>query len=97
MPALGSLTNRLFLVCVALSIASIGAAMLFVSARLTREHDRATATRQAETVAAELVEGRIDAGAAITATHYHATTVSPRWAGKLKRVARIGRHIFYAG
>lgn len=51
MRALGSLTNRLFLVCVALSIASIGAAMLFVSARLTREHERATATRQAETVA----------------------------------------------
>ncbi|BCS31087.1 hypothetical protein TBR22_A02870 [Luteitalea sp. TBR-22] len=50
MRALGSLTNRLFLVCVALSIASIGAAMLFVSARLTREHDRAMATRQAETV-----------------------------------------------
>jgi signal transduction histidine kinase len=51
MRTLGSLTNRLFVVCVALSIASIGAAMLFVSARLTREHDRTTAARQAETVA----------------------------------------------
>jgi signal transduction histidine kinase len=51
MRALGSLTNRLFVVCVAVSIASIGAAMFFVSARLTREHDRATATRLAETVA----------------------------------------------
>lgn len=50
MRALGSLTNRLFVVCVALSIASIGAAMFFVSARLTREHDRAMAARLTETV-----------------------------------------------
>jgi signal transduction histidine kinase len=50
MGTLGSLSNRLFLVCVVLTTASIGAAMLFVSARLTREHDRALATRLDETI-----------------------------------------------
>ncbi len=50
MRALGSLSNRLFLVMVLLSIASIGGAMLFVSARLTREHDRALALRLDETI-----------------------------------------------
>lgn len=50
MRALGSLSNRLFLICVLLSTASIGGAMLFVSARLTREHDRAMAVRLDETI-----------------------------------------------
>lgn len=50
MRALGSLSNRLFLVMVLLSTASIGGAMLFVSARLTREHDRAQAIRLDETI-----------------------------------------------
>ena len=50
MRAFRSLSNRLFFVCVLLSIASIGAAMLFVSARLTREHDRAMARRLDETI-----------------------------------------------
>jgi signal transduction histidine kinase len=50
MPAFRSLSNRLFLVMVLLSLASIGGAMLFVSARLTREHDRALAVRLEETI-----------------------------------------------
>ncbi|MEM8698775.1 MAG: cell wall hydrolase [Pseudomonadota bacterium] len=29
------------------------------------------------------------------ATHYHTTAVSPRWARKLQRTAKIGEHIFY--
>lgn len=29
------------------------------------------------------------------ATHYHATSVSPRWVSKLVRTARIGAHVFY--
>ncbi|MHA1528448.1 MAG: cell wall hydrolase [Alphaproteobacteria bacterium] len=29
------------------------------------------------------------------ATHYHAASVLPRWAGRLVRTARIGDHIFY--
>lgn len=28
-------------------------------------------------------------------THYHADHVTPRWAKKLKRTGRVGRHIFY--
>ncbi len=50
MRTLGSLSNRLFLVCVVLSIASIGGAMLFVSVRLTREHEHAMAQRLDETI-----------------------------------------------
>lgn len=30
------------------------------------------------------------------ATHYHATYVSPLWAGKMKMMDQIGHHIFYA-
>lgn len=30
-----------------------------------------------------------------TATHYHADYVNPRWAGAMKRLIKIGRHIFY--
>lgn len=29
------------------------------------------------------------------ATHYHADYVNPRWSGMLKRLGKIGRHIFY--
>ena len=29
------------------------------------------------------------------ATHYHATYVKPRWARSMKRMEKIGRHIFY--
>ncbi len=31
-----------------------------------------------------------------SATHYHATYVNPRWSHYLKRVERIGRHVFYS-
>jgi spore germination cell wall hydrolase CwlJ-like protein len=30
-----------------------------------------------------------------TATHYHADYVNPRWASAMKRLIKIGRHIFY--
>lgn len=29
------------------------------------------------------------------ANHYHATYVSPRWAGSMERTAHIGTHVFY--
>lgn len=32
-----------------------------------------------------------------TATHYHADYVNPRWSGTMKRLIKIGRHIFYHG
>ena len=31
-----------------------------------------------------------------TATHYHADYVSPYWAKKLKKVTKLGNHIFYS-
>jgi spore germination cell wall hydrolase CwlJ-like protein len=30
-----------------------------------------------------------------SATHYHATSVRPRWARRMHKVARIGDHVFY--
>ena len=30
-----------------------------------------------------------------SATHYHATHVKPRWAGKMKKLSTIGAHVFY--
>ena len=30
-----------------------------------------------------------------TSTHYHANYVRPRWARKMKKMEKIGRHIFY--
>jgi spore germination cell wall hydrolase CwlJ-like protein len=30
-----------------------------------------------------------------SATHYHATYVNPPWAKTMKRVGKIGMHIFY--
>ena len=35
------------------------------------------------------------AAAVRLATHYHADYVSPRWAPKLRKAEKIGRHIFY--
>jgi spore germination cell wall hydrolase CwlJ-like protein len=31
-----------------------------------------------------------------TATNYHADYVRPKWAGNMKRLVKIGRHIFYS-
>lgn len=30
------------------------------------------------------------------AVHYHADYVSPRWSAKMKRLCKVGSHIFYA-
>jgi len=30
-----------------------------------------------------------------TATHYHTADINPKWAKKLKRLTKIGNHIFY--
>ena len=34
-------------------------------------------------------------GGVHASTHYHATYVSPRWARKLKKMGKVGNHIFY--
>ena len=52
---------------------------------------------RAKAVAADVVKGRGVPAAILTATHYHADYVRPRWASRLKRLSKIGNHIFYAG
>ncbi|MBN8993796.1 MAG: cell wall hydrolase [Rhizobiales bacterium] len=53
---------------------------------------------EATSIAKEVVDGgksvvMADIG---NATHYHATYVSPRWAGRMKLMDQIGHHVFYA-
>lgn len=61
---------------------------------VTREK---SAWKRAQTIAADVLAGRGDVGAVASATHYHADSVQPRWARKLKRLSKIGRHVFYQG
>lgn len=51
--------------------------------------------RTAQYVGREVTDGNIWLPEVGDATHYHATYVHPRWARKLKKTDRIGRHIFY--
>ncbi len=54
--------------------------------------------RQWETalnVAKKVISGQVYLKEIGEATHYHATYVSPRWRKLMKRVRRIGVHIFY--
>ena len=39
--------------------------------------------------------GKIWIDAVGSATHYHATYVSPNWGPTMIRVAKVGQHIFY--
>ncbi len=49
----------------------------------------------AQKVAKEVTNGKQWSRAVGSSTHYHATYVSPRWAKSMKRMTKIGRHIFY--
>lgn len=49
----------------------------------------------AKYVARETSENRIWQKEVGSSTHYHATYVKPKWARSMKRVGRIGLHIFY--
>jgi spore germination cell wall hydrolase CwlJ-like protein len=51
--------------------------------------------RLAEHIAAETTAGRIWFPQVGSSTHYHANYVAPRWRKKMKRVGKIGLHIFY--
>jgi spore germination cell wall hydrolase CwlJ-like protein len=51
----------------------------------------ARAKRAAALVMSTKGKRRVSRGA----THYHATSVRPYWASSLRKVARIGSHIFY--
>lgn len=50
---------------------------------------------KAQRVAARAMAGQDDIAIVSTATHYHADYVQPSWANAMKRLIKIGRHIFY--
>lgn len=52
------------------------------------------AWNEAEKVAREALNGHVEQHVGY-ATHYHANYVSPYWAPKLVKIAKIGAHIFY--
>lgn len=53
---------------------------------------------QAKSIAQRAIAGDVQLGKGMnTATSYHADYVTPRWARSLRKVMKIGRHIFYAG
>lgn len=56
-----------------------------------------TAWLRAQRIAAEMLNGALDRLTSIVrgATFYHARNVSPPWASRMVKVARIGSHIFY--
>jgi spore germination cell wall hydrolase CwlJ-like protein len=49
----------------------------------------------AQKVAKNVTSGKAWSREIGSSTHYHATYVSPKWAKKMKRMTKIGRHIFY--
>ena len=49
---------------------------------------------ESEAVARAALNGRVETSVGYS-THYHANYVSPYWAPKLVKIARIGAHIFY--
>ena len=53
------------------------------------------AWKKAQDYAYLVLYNRISIDITEGATHYHAISVNPYWAKTLKRVARIGKHIFY--
>ena len=50
---------------------------------------------QAEEIAEGVVSGRLYLTEVGYATHYHATYVYPHWAPRMKKVTKIGLHVFY--
>ncbi len=60
--------------------------------------DRATNKQQWDasmTVARQVIAGKVWVDEVGYATHYHATYVNPKWKSMVKRITRIGVHIFY--
>jgi len=51
--------------------------------------------RMAQHVAKETTAGRIWLSQVGSSTHYHATYVRPKWAKSMKKVGKIGLHVFY--
>ncbi|MEI8146214.1 MAG: cell wall hydrolase [Alphaproteobacteria bacterium] len=50
---------------------------------------------RAQTIATEMIEGRVWLDDVGHATHYHANYVRPWWARSMRKMQRIGLHIFY--
>lgn len=57
-------------------------------------HETKAWTR-ARQIAEEMVGGRKKVASLSDATHYHATSVRPRWAKAMRRLSTIGNHVFY--
>lgn len=55
----------------------------------------ASAWKKAEQIADEVLSGSVYLSDVANATHYHASYVYPHWAPRMKRMAKIGLHIFY--
>jgi spore germination cell wall hydrolase CwlJ-like protein len=55
----------------------------------------AAAWSQAKRLAKKTIAGDAKVAALTTATNYHADYVKPKWAKSMKRLVKIGRHIFY--
>jgi spore germination cell wall hydrolase CwlJ-like protein len=55
----------------------------------------ASAWAAAKRVAKMTIAGDAKVAALTTATNYHADYVKPKWAKSMKRLVKIGRHIFY--
>lgn len=53
------------------------------------------AWKQAQQIAADVVSGKEYLPEVGYATHYHATYVRPAWAPRMKKVTKIGMHVFY--
>lgn len=61
---------------------------------LKRRHPPAAAWKRALSLAQQALDGFVDSSVG-TATHYHASYVTPWWSGHLERLATVGPHIFY--
>jgi spore germination cell wall hydrolase CwlJ-like protein len=55
----------------------------------------ASSWAQAKRLAKKTIAGDAKVAALTTATNYHADYVKPKWAKSMKRLVKIGRHIFY--
>lgn len=53
------------------------------------------AWNQSKRVASRALGGASDVQVISTATHYHADYVQPKWSTTMRRLIKIGRHIFY--
>jgi spore germination cell wall hydrolase CwlJ-like protein len=63
--------------------------------RKHHEQPRGAAWEESRAVAAAVLSG-VRVKPLLTAQHYHADYVKPKWAKGVARIQQIGRHIFYA-